>query len=293
MKRLLVSLMFVLALTISCTKEDNIHLIVDDNRDTIPADTDSFAPCNYCVIGADTIQFTKVIKWKELSNRDNCRYDFFADNPRSGAVVLRFVNDSESLPNTTTSSYDDGLMGYINVNGTISHFDTCAITVNTNGRLYNIEFTGRTEDDIEVKFHYCDTVIDENIYTGSGYLTMDGDSVSLLQLSRQAPNQYLLCDPTDAYHFQPMRVTIKGVANSGSYDLAENTDIQVSVSTGLILTTGIRKYNLVEGTLQFSNNEGRYAVICHGSTAEGSVDFEYSGSCFDNTGNPISIDYLW
>lgn len=291
MKYRLLLLALLSVLVISCTKEDDVTPIIDVNNDTVPEDNDSTLSNNYCVIGADTIHFTKVIKWKELSNRVHCRYDFFADNPTMGAVVLRFINDSDELSDTTT--YNDGSDSWVNLNGSFYDFEYFTVVVKSVGGVYDIDMEGRIENGVDVKLHYQDVLIDENIITGNGYMMMGGDSVSLLQLCEQPSGQYMLCDPTDATHFEPMRVYIKGITTSGLYDLAESPNIKVTVKTGLFLTTGVKQYDLDFGTLQFSNNGGRFSIICHGSSTAGSVDFEYEGTCFNNIGNPISLDILW
>lgn len=270
MKRSLFVLTLVAFILVSCRKEDNIHIIpIDTNVE------ENLGPISYCVIGHDTIQFGNAISF----NKYEQTYYFYDTN---SLLALEII--SPAYPEIPCQLYYGG-------HTLLFHY-----TINTrqieNMREIFADGTCTTDTSIHMQLRFRDTITNLNCTNGKGWLAKDFDTLAITQLSfrhSQTGGYYELCNAQDYSSYSLGRIRILGNIHSGSYELEDNDEVQVFYEKGIPGTCpGVSSYLVNKGTLQFSNNGGKYSVILLGETQHWKINLEYNGQCFNATQIPLT-----
>lgn len=270
MKRFFVIIMLGIVLVMSCTKEDNISPIDNEIMPDTTSDT-----MDYCVIENDTIRLSRGISFMQYD-----KIYYFYDNTNQLVIELMEMSDC-TIPCLLYYKGDKLTFYYTIVTSQLG--DTSMVSA---------DGTCVTDSSIHFHLRYRGGIINMNQSTGMGWLDNGSDSVEVSQLSYRGTlvgNYYELCNAQDYGTYSLGRIRIWGDLHSGLYELENNAGIQVLYEKGIPGTCpGVTSYPVTKGTLQFSNNDGQYAIILHGETEYSEIEMDYQGFCFNTTGIPLS-----
>lgn len=290
-------LVFVLS---SCNKEDYIRPIPFnfENEETESA--------NYLVVNGDTCQFTQVAKVR-WSNNDFSSDMFSTESLAKSSTYLFYIGQEVvlNLENVSlTCNGGDTIHANSMTTVTSQHFANMLnfdLSVYQKGDIYDIRMCGVTVNGDSIKMHYSDTVIDLNKTTGEGTLLITDHtympSFNQLTLNKDNAGNYsfMICDPTDSITYWNARVEIRPVLTSGMYEIPVS-EVDVIIWTGANLHDNayhpfgeLQAHPLTNGNLQFSEREGIYRIICHGTCDLGEVHFQFDGTCTNTESFPTTL----
>lgn len=272
MRKLQFILSALILILVGCAREDDIRPI--DNL-----------PMHHCIIGSDTVYLSDVIRFQ----RYEARYYFYVND--NLLVAVDAIEDS--LGSTATLENIDGTNScHVYYNGDSMLFNYIVTTRQIAGE-YEIHVDGISVQDtsLKIQLSYRGSILDLNQKTGCGYLAKDFDTIAISQLRYRGTlvgGYYELIDAQNIDSYSLGRIRIIGNPHSGSYELANNGEIQVYYERGIPGTCpGVVSYPVTKGTLQFSNSTERYSIILHGETEHWKIALEYNGKCFDSTLVPL------
>lgn len=251
-------------LAVGCTREDDIRPIYGDT-----SSEENLGQENYCAIGNDTIHFSSVISF--LKREKN--YFFYVSDTQ---MAVWLMPEDTDIP--CEVYYGNDTLKF-----------SCNYHTRQLGDMTEIIADGTKIGDTNcrIKLCYRGTVIDMNQVTGKGFITKDHDTMAVTQLSyRSTPvsSYYEICDATGTETYSNGRVRIFGDLHSGSYELANNSEIKVCYNIGVAgFCPGEQSFQINKGVLQFSDNNGRYSIIIDGETELFKFSLKYEGSCFNAT----------
>lgn len=284
----------------SCSKVDYILPIDITNDSIIEEDTNS-----YYIYNGDTIVFYQVMKSRRgcgnpgMPSKTEC-YSFWEGNDMK--LGIAYVKASQNNGDTVhTGSYS---IVECWVNGQHLLLDDFDCSIYQHNNVYDIRLSGTTAMGDSVKMHYRGALIDINEENGEGSLFI-GNHVYMPSINQFTLNMdengnyyYLLCNPSDSLTFWQARVEIRPILNNGKYEISDS-DIEVIIWTGSDRSEHfgyypfgpLQPHPLTHGSIQFSEHDGAYSILCQGICDLGDVLFNFDGSCTNTESFPYTIGF--
>lgn len=290
---ILMALTMVAALSmVGCQKEDDIRPIINDTTPEEPQQA------NYFAFGNDTLEIVSILK---MHNSDGYEYLFTLSNEDQFMVM------GAGEPNAGPDQFASVEDYFVNNIGTLGFYSSLTaqeflqsgtFEVKCQGNIYDIRILGTTESTGKtIDAHYQGTLTDLNAPNGNGSLTLDGNNFELnyfMHAFNGEVHQYLLRDITGQSSTMVIVQSLTELHN-GSYTLGDNPE-QLADGTVLAMQISLDEngndFLVSHGTLQYSNENGRYALLFNGQTAAGIFNGSYEGGIFDYSNMAKKINTL-
>lgn len=281
---------------VSCS-EDEPEVIVPDIPD-IPGTSTYTMGEGYLVLGPDSLKIdaVQIVKAGDISGIGEMNmtliylsngkfFECFNTLPTSDSITLSF-SDMTSLANGSCGCY--GVMMDAYGFGDGEDLSAGSITfVKVDADHYRIYITGSTTSGKVVKAFYKGGVIDEHHTTGSGFMSISGNSVSLDYCMMSWIDSMYNYALTDATMANELLVKSKSRLNGTATISANDEEVQAGNTVGVSIvytdrSTGESEdHPVTSGSISCTRNGNTYQVSISGSTDVGAVNCTYSGNIIE------------